>query len=114
MANSSIAAIVALTMLTSPTVAADVHNDAAYASYMQESVVGSEVLYEKGEFEKADLSMWTSDSYAAAQLKYYVESVTDIKSADYIPPENRIAVFDFDGTLFCETDPNYFDYCLLE
>lgn len=25
----------------------------------------------------------------------------------------RIAVFDLDGTLFCETDPNYFDYCLL-
>jgi FMN phosphatase YigB (HAD superfamily) len=23
-------------------------------------------------------------------------------------------VFDLDGTLFCETDPNYFDYCLLE
>ena len=27
--------------------------------------------------------------------------------------ENRIAVFDLDGTLFCETDPNYFDYTLL-
>jgi len=24
------------------------------------------------------------------------------------------AVFDFDGTLFCETDPNYFDYTLLK
>ncbi|MBQ7720092.1 MAG: hypothetical protein IJT56_05850, partial [Clostridia bacterium] len=23
-------------------------------------------------------------------------------------------MFDFDGTLFCETDPNYFDYCLLK
>ena len=26
---------------------------------------------------------------------------------------DRIAVFDLDGTLFCETDPNYFDYTLL-
>ena len=30
-----------------------------------------------------------------------------------MPVEDRIAVFDFDGTLFCETDPNYFDYNLL-
>ena len=27
--------------------------------------------------------------------------------------DRRIAVFDLDGTLFCETDPNYFDYTLL-
>ena len=37
-----------------------------------------------------------------------------MKSSDYIPVKDRIAVFDFDGTLFCETDPNYFDYMLLE
>ncbi|MBQ7178596.1 MAG: haloacid dehalogenase-like hydrolase, partial [Victivallales bacterium] len=33
---------------------------------------------------------------------------------DYIPVENRIAVFDFDGTLFLETDPTYFDWTLFE
>ena len=35
------------------------------------------------------------------------------RCSDFIPVEDRIAVFDFDGTLFCETDPNYFDYTLL-
>ncbi|MBQ9721634.1 MAG: transporter substrate-binding domain-containing protein, partial [Oscillospiraceae bacterium] len=39
---------------------------------------------------------------------------TDESSDGYIPVEDRIAVFDLDGTLFCETDPNYFDYTLLK
>ena len=26
----------------------------------------------------------------------------------------KLAIFDLDGTLFCETDPNYFDYTLLK
>ena len=39
-------------------------------------------------------------------------AVTDQSSPDYIPLANRIAVFDFDGTLFLETDPTYFDWML--
>ena len=37
----------------------------------------------------------------------YVESVTDTKSRDFIPKEDRIAVFDNDGTLWSE-QPIYF------
>ena len=59
------------------------------------------------------LTLWTPESVARAELVSYVEAVTEEGSADYIPVENRIAVFDLDGTLFCETDPNYFDYTLL-
>ncbi len=59
------------------------------------------------------LSLWTADSLAKEMLISYVEDVTDFFSDDYIPYEDRIAVFDLDGTLFCETDPNYFDYMLL-
>ncbi|MBO4633345.1 MAG: haloacid dehalogenase-like hydrolase, partial [Lentisphaeria bacterium] len=44
----------------------------------------------------------------------YVNSVTAEGSADYIPVEKRIAVFDFDGTLFLETDPTYFDWLMFE
>ena len=61
----------------------------------------------------APLSLWVSDAPAARALIAYVEAVTDEQSADYIPVRDRIAVFDLDGTLFCETDPNYFDYMLL-
>ena len=59
------------------------------------------------------LSYWSAESGLRQQLVPYMEAITDEGSADYIPVEDRIAVFDFDGTLFCETDPNYFDYTLL-
>ncbi len=60
------------------------------------------------------LSLWTDDAPAKKALVEYVESVTKKGSADYIPVEKRIAVFDMDGTLFCETDPNYFSFMLLQ
>lgn len=62
---------------------------------------------------EAYLNLWNDTAEAKEKLIAYVESVTKEGSADYIPVENRIAVFDLDGTLFCETDPNYFDYTLL-
>ncbi len=59
------------------------------------------------------LSLWTDDAPLKKELVDYVEAVTDESSPDFIPVEDRVATFDFDGTLFCETDPNYFDYTLL-
>ena len=59
------------------------------------------------------LGFWTEDAPARKELVSYIEAITDTGSEDYIPEEDRIAVFDLDGTLFCETDPNYFDYTLL-
>ena len=60
------------------------------------------------------LSYWTPESRTRQELTAYMAAVTDESSPDFIPVEDRIAVFDFDGTLFCETDPTYFDYCLLK
>ena len=60
------------------------------------------------------LSLWTADAASKQALIEYIEAVTEEGGAEYIPVENRVAVFDLDGTLFCETDPNYFDYCLLK
>ncbi len=59
------------------------------------------------------LSLWTQSAPLKAELTAYIEAVTTEGSADYIPIENRIAVFDMDGTLCCETDPGYFDHKLL-
>ena len=61
----------------------------------------------------AALSLWNEAAPARAALVEYVGAVTDERNPDWIPPEARVAVFDLDGTLFCETDPNYFDYTLL-
>ena len=61
---------------------------------------------------------WTEDSEAARELIDYVNDVTDEESENFIPEEDRIAVFDVDGTLTCETFYTYYDtmmfieYCL--
>ena len=55
-----------------------------------------------------------------SSLTAYVTAVTDEKSEDYIPVNDRIAVFDMDGTLVCETYYTYYDtmmfieYCLVD
>ena len=68
----------------------------------------------KGEEAQADaLSMWTEKAPLKAELTDYIKTITDESSADFIPVEDRIAVFDMDGTLCCETDPGYFDHKLL-
>ena len=60
----------------------------------------------------APLSLWTEGALAKDALTAYMDMITS-QGVGYIPPEDRIAVFDLDGTLFCETDPVYFDYSLL-
>ncbi len=59
------------------------------------------------------LSLWTADAASKKKLVEYLNAISDENGDHYIPVEDRIAVFDLDGTLFCETDPNYFDYTLL-
>ncbi len=53
---------------------------------------------------------WTEGSGAAESLNAYLQAVTDESSPDFIPVEDRIAVFDLDGTLMCETYPFCFEY----
>ena len=57
---------------------------------------------------------WTDGGIAKQELIDYVDTVTNPMSVDYIPVDDRIAVFDMDGTIVCETDPVYFDFCLLK
>ena len=58
-------------------------------------------------------SEWNPDAPALKALTEYVEGVTDETSPDYIPPADRIAVFDMDGTLCGELYPTYLEYYLL-
>ena len=55
-------------------------------------------------------SLWNPDAPALNTLTEYLAAVTDEASPDYIPVKDRIAVFDLDGTLMCETDPFCFEY----
>ena len=56
---------------------------------------------------------WNQDAPALNELIDYVEDVTDESSPDYIPVEDRIAVFDMDGTLYGELFPTYLEYYML-
>ena len=56
------------------------------------------------------LTLWKENSNSKKELVDYIKTITDKNNVKYIPPESRIAVFDFDGTIFCETDTIYFDY----
>ena len=47
------------------------------------------------------------DGASKARIVQFVEAVTDPTSPDYVPPAERIAVFDNDGTLWSE-QPMYF------
>ena len=55
---------------------------------------------------------WTEGSAVADSIVEYVKSVTDETSDSYVAPADRIAIFDFDGTLYGERYPTYFDTCL--
>lgn len=64
--------------------------------------------------KKDNLSLWYNEAPAKQALVSYMKDITNKKSPDFIPVENRIAVFDLDGTLILETDPTYFDWALFE
>ncbi|WP_278262467.1 HAD family hydrolase [Nocardia sp. AG03] len=49
----------------------------------------------------AQLSSWTESDTRAA-VEEFVDRVTDRDGSGYVPPEARVAVFDNDGTLWCE------------
>ena len=59
-----------------------------------------------------DFKFWAKDSAAKQKLIEYVSDITNKKSKNYIPVEDRIAVFDVDGTIACETAPFCFDFMM--
>ena len=93
-------------------------------STTEEAVSTTEVAVSTTEQEeivpaKALSEYWTEDSAAAEHLRAFVTKVTDpADTKNYIPEKDRIAVFDMDGTLACETFYTYYDtmmfieYCL--
>lgn len=58
---------------------------------------------------------WNPDSKFLQKTLNYIENITDSQSPDFIPSEDRIAVFDMDGTVLTEKTPtnmlfSFFDY----
>jgi len=59
-----------------------------------------------------DFKYWTKNSVANQKLVKFVTDVTDKKSKNFIPVEDRLAVFDMDGTFIGESMPCYFEWML--
>ena len=63
---------------------------------------GKEVFVVEANATQADpLPSW-NESEAKRNIVAFVQSVTDQNGSDYVPAAARIAVFDNDGTLWCE------------
>ena len=57
-------------------------------------------------------SLWVSGSEPVRELQKYVESVTSKDSGCFIPEEDRIAVFDMDGTILSENNPGDIEWVM--
>lgn len=80
--------------------------------HCEENAQGKQTALPERTFEP--LSLWNAHAPAKDSLEAFVRATTDSNSPDFIPAERRIAVFDWDGTLFMETAPTYFDWMLFE
>ncbi len=69
-----------------------------------------------GGCSKASIShfkLW-NECESLSSLCEYVADVTNEKSSNFIPVEDRIVTFDMDGTFVGELYPTYFEYNILE
>ena len=62
--------------------------------------------------KSGNFKYWSKNAAPITALKNYVKDVTNKRSANFIPVEDRIAVFDWDGTLAGETSPCYFEWMM--
>ncbi len=87
--------------------------EAAAAEEAAETVASDDAA-DMTEYEEEELfPEWNPDAPALLDLIDYVETVTDESSEDYIPPVDRIATFDMDGTIYGELFPTYLEYYIL-
>ena len=56
----------------------------------------------------SDFKYWNEDSPTKRKITRFVEDAINPASSRFIPEANRVAVFDMDGTFYCETAPFYF------
>ena len=108
------AAFVVCMMISASVSAGEMEKDTEIDSALLISKESAEVPGDDdSENTEALFSQWNPDAPSLQVLIEYVEDVTDKSSSDYIPPEDRIATFDMDGTLTAELAPTYLEVMLL-
>ena len=70
------------------------------------------IYFFKSKKKKIEYSFkyWNLDCESLKNIKKYVSEVTSENSPNFIPKDDRIAVFDFDGTIYGEKGPLYIEY----
>ncbi len=104
-----LSAMLMMAMVSSPVTAQEAVTEAQAPAEAATEAPAAEQAYE----EEAIFAQWTEGAPALETLIDYVETVTDESSEDYIPQEDRIAVFDMDGTVYGELFPTYLEYYTL-
>ena len=61
----------------------------------------------------SNFKCWNKDAASYQALTKYVKEITKKNSKSYIPVVDRVAVFDMDGTILCETAPYYLSQMLI-
>jgi len=61
----------------------------------------------------SNFKCWNKEAASYQALTKYVKEITKKNSKNYIPVEDRVAVFDMDGTILCETAPYYLSQMLI-
>ena len=67
---------------------------------------------EAGKYD--DFAYWKEGSPVVESIKEFVKNATDESSPNFIPKADRIVTFDWDGTLYAELNPTYFEWAMLE
>lgn len=91
-----------LPLLMGLTLAIAIQSTSAHAASRQE-------MAQLATSHQGDFNCWQKESPTVSKINAYVSQVTDTKAKTFVPIENRIAVFDVDGTLMDERAPFYFD-----
>lgn len=88
----------------------EVNNDVSTETTLTENPTDENVEVKDLGYVDGDFSDWSEDSKTVASLKEYVKDVTNPDSENFIPVEDRIVVFDMDGTLYGELAPIYVEW----
>ena len=92
--------------ITTSTPETDAEIDSAESSeVVTETGEGSETTDDTAKTGETLIPYWTEDSEVMKSIVSYVGAVSNESSEIFVPEDDRIAVFDFDGTLYGELFP---------
>ena len=94
------------------TISCSKDNTKPYEPVVPQGEVTREFLSQIRVDKEGNFQYWNQDSPTLKELKAFVATVTDPNCKGYVPPQDRVATFDVDGTLLCETAPFYFNWML--